>query len=75
MIRDLIEGRLPWPQVKSIISGYKDDDRFDKYVEVLQEKVTWEEKILLPLTDLLYIVQKGSERIVKSGNSRGVGSQ
>ena len=32
VIRDLIEGKLPWGQVKSMISGYKDDDRFDKYV-------------------------------------------
>ena len=65
VIRDLIEGKLPWDQIKSIISGHKDDDRFDKYVEVLQEKVPWKEQILLPLTDQLYIVQKGSERIVK----------
>jgi len=67
VIRDLIEGKLPWPQVKSIISGYKDDDRFDKYIEVLQEKVPWKEKILLPLSDELYIVQKGTERSVKCG--------
>jgi len=65
VIRDLIEGKLPWVQVKSMISGYKDDDRFDKYVQVLQEKVPWKEKILLPLTDELYIVQKGADRIVK----------
>lgn len=65
VIRDLIEGKLPWSQTKSIISGYKDEDRFDKYVEVLQEKVAWQEKILLPLTHELYIVQKGSDRIVK----------
>jgi len=67
VIKDLIDGKLPWVQVKSMISGYKDDDRFDKYVQVLQEKVLWKEKILLPLTDELYIVQKGSDRIVKCG--------
>jgi len=65
VIRDLVEGKLPWSQVKSIISGYKDDDRFEKYIQVLQEKVPWPEKILLPLTDELYIVQKGEQRITK----------
>ena len=66
VIRDLIEGELPWERVKSIISDDKDADRFDKYVEVLQEKVTWKERILLPLTDKLFIVEcKDGERIVK----------
>ena len=64
VIRDLIDGRLPWVQLKLIISGYKDDDRFDKYVEILQEKVPWQEKILLPLSYDLYIVQKGTDWIV-----------
>jgi acetone carboxylase gamma subunit len=65
VIRDLIDAKLPWEQVKQIISGYKDEDRFDKYREVLQEKMSWKEKILLPLTDELFIVEKGDERIVK----------
>jgi acetone carboxylase gamma subunit len=65
VIKDLVEGRLPWDRVKSIISGYKDADRFGKYVEILQDKMPWEEKILLPLTDELYIVEKGDDRIVK----------
>jgi len=65
IIKDLIEGKLPWDRTKQIVSDYKDNDRFDKYVEILQEKVTWKEKILLPLTDELYIVQKGNEMIVK----------
>lgn len=66
-LRDLIEGRLPWSVTRSIISGHKDEDRFEKYVEVLQEKVPWPERILLPLSDELFIVQKGKERIVKCG--------
>jgi acetone carboxylase gamma subunit len=65
VIRDLLETRLPWDRVKQIISGYKDEDRFDKYVEILQEKVPWQERILLPLTDELYIVEKGEDRVVK----------
>jgi acetone carboxylase gamma subunit len=65
VIRDLIEGRLPWDRAKSIVSGYKDRDRFDNYVEVLQEKMPWKERILLPLTDELYIVEKGADWIIK----------
>jgi acetone carboxylase, gamma subunit len=65
IIKDLMGGKLPWARTKQIISDHKDEDRFDKYVEILQEKVVWIEKILLPLTDELFIVQKGDERIVK----------
>jgi acetone carboxylase, gamma subunit len=72
-IRDLIEAKLPWDRVKPIISGYKDEDRFDKYIEVLQEKVPWKERILLPLTDELYIVEKGAERLVKCSCSHEFG--
>lgn len=65
VIRDLIDGKLSWEMTKRIISGLKDSDRFDKYVETLQERVGFQERILLPLTEHLYIVEKGEERIVK----------
>ncbi|KKK88276.1 hypothetical protein LCGC14_2744820, partial [marine sediment metagenome] len=46
-LRDLIDEKLPRTQVRAIQSGYKDPDRFDKYVEILQERVTWEDRIVL----------------------------
>jgi len=61
----LIEGDLKWEELKPIISSDKDADRFDKILEILQEKVTWEEKIILPLHEHLYIVAKEGSRIVK----------
>ena len=64
-LRDLIDGKLPWEETQQIISGAKDSHRFDKYVEILQERVRFHEKILLPLAEHLYIVEKGEERIVK----------
>jgi acetone carboxylase gamma subunit len=64
-LKDMFEGRLPWDKVKEIMSSAKDDDRFDKYIEILQERVPWAEPILMPLGEHLYIVQKGDERIVK----------
>jgi len=43
----------------------KDHERFWTYLEVLQDVVEWDEKILMRLNDHLYIVAKGKERIVK----------
>lgn len=65
VIADLIDGRLPWTQTHQIMSAYKDEDRFFKVLEILQERVPWSEKILLPIGEHLSIVQKGPERIVK----------
>ncbi|HTY55910.1 MAG TPA: acetone carboxylase subunit gamma [Candidatus Binataceae bacterium] len=65
LIRDLIDGRLPWPTTKQVMSDFKDAGRFETYIEILQERVSWQERILLPLGEHLYIVQKGKARIVK----------
>ncbi len=64
-IEMLIDGVLPWPTVQEMIRDAKDPDRFDKYVEILQSRVPWDEKILLPLTPVLSIVAKDGSRIVK----------
>jgi acetone carboxylase gamma subunit len=65
VIRDLIDGRLPWQTTKPIMSDFKDEGRFETYLEILQERVPWKERILLPIGEHLYIVQKGPQRIVK----------
>lgn len=65
-LEDLMDARLQFPQVKSIMSAYKDSDRFMKYIEILQERVTWDERILLPYGLHLYIVEnKDGRRLVK----------
>ncbi len=64
-IERLLEGTLKWEELKPIIAGKKDPQRFDLVMEILQEKVPWEEKILLPLHEHLYIVSKNNKRIVK----------
>jgi acetone carboxylase gamma subunit len=61
----LIDGELTWDELKPIISGPKDPDRFDRVLEILQSRVPWKEKILLPLHEHLYVVSKGGQRIVK----------
>jgi acetone carboxylase gamma subunit len=65
-LKRLVEGELPWESVKNVIRMTpKDTDRFDKYIAVLQDKVPWDDQILLRISDHLYIVRKDKERIVK----------
>jgi acetone carboxylase gamma subunit len=66
-LRLLIDGKLPYEGVKKLIRlEVKDEDRFWKYLKILQEKVSWDDKILLRLEDHLYIVQKDDGmRVVK----------
>ena len=64
-LEQLVDGKLPWPRVQEIMKDAKDADRFDKWVTLCQRRVSWSEQILLPLTSNLFIVQKGTERIVK----------
>ena len=65
VIADLVAGTLPWPQTRRVMSAYKDDDRFFKYVAVLQDRVEWKDPILLPVSDHLFICQSGDERVTK----------
>lgn len=65
VIADLVASKLPWHQTKRIMSAYKDDDRFFKYIAALQDRVPWPDRILLPVSDHLFICQSGSERVTK----------
>lgn len=65
-IRKLVERTLPWEDLKRMMSSFKDPDRFEKYIEVLQEKTGWKERIILPLTEHLMIVSKDGKMIVKA---------
>jgi acetone carboxylase gamma subunit len=64
-IERLIDGKLPWTRVQEIMKAAKDSDRFQKWVQILQSRVDWNEEILLPLTTNLFIVQQGDDRAVK----------
>jgi acetone carboxylase, gamma subunit len=64
-LRDLVDEKLPRGQVRAIQSAYKDPDRFDKYLELLQERVPWDERIVLPFGDHLYVVSKDGGYVVK----------
>jgi acetone carboxylase gamma subunit len=63
-LRDLVEERLARSQVRAIQSSYKDPGRFDQYVALLQERVEWDEPIVLPFGEHLFIVGKGGDDYV-----------
>lgn len=66
ILKDLINGRLDSETIREMQTQPKDEDRFEKMLEVEQERVPWEEKILLPLQEHLYVVQKeDGSRIIK----------
>jgi acetone carboxylase gamma subunit len=58
-LRDLIDERLPRGQVRAIQSGHKDPGRFDDYLAILQERVGWDNRIVLPFGEHLYVVSNG----------------
>ncbi len=65
-IEDLLDGKLPFSAIHKMLSNFKDPDRFDQVVKILQERVPWKEPILLPYGQHLYIVQKpDGARVVK----------
>lgn len=68
-IEQLIDGKLPWHELKHMMSNFKDPDRFDKYIEILQKRMAWSDRILLPLGPHLFVVQKADGSIVTKSES------
>jgi acetone carboxylase gamma subunit len=65
-LADLIDERLPRASIRAIQSGFKDPARFDVYLEVLQERVPWDDRILMPFGEHLFVVAKrDGSRMVK----------
>ena len=60
LIRQLVDGTIDDDNAERLLKlPRKDKDRFFKYIQVLQEKVPFDDRILLRLGDKLYIVSKG----------------
>ena len=57
----MLDEKLSRREVRDIQSGYKDPDRFDKWVAVLQERVPYDEPIVLPLGEGLNVVRRRSD--------------
>ena len=54
----LLDEKLSRREVKDIQSGYKDPDRFEKWLAVLQERVSYDDPIVLPMGEGLNAVEK-----------------
>ena len=65
VVADLITGELPWPRVKSLMSSFKDRDRFLQVIRYHKSRVAWQDRILLPIGEKLFIVETAGERRVK----------
>lgn len=67
LIRQLVDGDISRENARRLIAmERKDLGRFWNYIEVLQARVKWKDKILMRISDHLYVVKKApGERIVK----------
>ena len=54
----LLDEKLARREIKDIQSGYKDPDRFDKWLAVLQERVPYDDPIVLPMGEGLNAVRR-----------------
>jgi acetone carboxylase, gamma subunit len=57
----MLDEDLSRREIKDIQSGYKDADRFDKWVAVLAERVPYEDPIVLPVGEGLNIVRRRAD--------------
>jgi len=65
MINDLLEGTLPLDEVARLQRD-KDLDRVATVLELEQARVAWDDRILVPLQESLYVVERGDgARVVK----------
>ncbi len=72
-LRELKDGKLSFEKLHGLISGFKDADRFDKMVQIWQESVEWDDPILLPLAEHLFVVRKpDGRRVVKSTGAMNI---
>lgn len=60
----MLDGELSRREIRDVQSGYKDPDRFEKWIEVLQERVPYDDAIVLPLGEGLNVVRRGDGGLV-----------
>ena len=67
-IRDLVDGKIDRDTLHTMLSTPKDKERFQIYLEILQEQVSWKDPIILPLGPKLFIVQRlsGKKWMIRS---------
>ena len=60
----LLDEKLSRREIKGLQSSYKDVDRFDKWIAVLQDRVPYDESIVLPVGEGLNVVRGGDGDLV-----------
>lgn len=61
-IEELIDGKIDWPSLHTMLSTPKDQDRFKTYLEILQERASYPDKIVLPYGLHINIVQRPADK-------------
>jgi acetone carboxylase gamma subunit len=61
-VSNLVDGKLDWETVLRMLSMPKDQERFQLYLDVLQQRLSWPDRIVLPLGPHLYIVQSAQTK-------------
>lgn len=61
-ISKMIDGKLDWETTLRMLSMPKDKERFEMYLKALQEKVDFDDQIVLPLGPHLYIVSNAKTK-------------
>lgn len=65
-IEKLIDGELGWEELRNdVLPDPKDAQRFEVTREILQERVEWDDPILVPLNDHLYVVGTDEGRKIR----------
>lgn len=66
LITALVQRKLSWEELLGLMRAPKEPSRFDETIVAHQQLVAWDEEILLPLGENLYIVAKDGAAIVKT---------
>ena len=66
MIEGLLRHELAWPDLFKLMRDPKSENRFDLMIAIVQKMVTWDDPILLPLGENLFIVNKKGKAIIKT---------
>lgn len=61
-VKNLVDGKLDWDTTLRMLSMPKDPERFSLYVQALQNKLDWHDRIVLPLGPHLHIVQLAKDK-------------
>ncbi|MEC9248118.1 MAG: acetone carboxylase subunit gamma [Pseudomonadota bacterium] len=63
LVRQLVDGQIDDDNAERLLKlPRKDIGRFLQYIQVLQEKVAWKDRILIRLSDKLYVVCKSDKK-------------